>query len=83
MVWFLRRDQQSLVIETRYDHETQDYVVTVTGASGKPKEMRFKTAVAFRAWLRAMDRDLTEDHWTQDGERCVLPEGWPDKPPLM
>lgn len=83
MIWFYTREQQSLRVETRFDNDTQEYVASVFGGSGVPDTKRFQTAVAFRAYLLALEADLATASWKPDGAPHVLPDGWPDKTPLQ
>ena len=40
-------------------------------------------AAAFQQWLKTLEQTLIDDRWTQKGSPEILPEGWPDKLPLM
>jgi len=81
MVWFYTRERQSLSLETRYDNDTQEYVATIVGAAGVPETSRFSDADAFRAWLLALERELTAQQWAPDGAPHILPDGWPARKP--
>lgn len=83
MVWFYKRDHALLSIETRYDNETAEYVATVVHPDGRQQTERFFTREAFRERLMALEQQLQHEHWMPDGPVHVLPDGWPDKPPLM
>jgi hypothetical protein len=82
MLWFYTRDQESLTVETRFDNDTQEYVATITDHGGQGQTKRFATAVSYREWLLNLERDLARQQWTPDGAPHILPDGWPDKPPL-
>jgi len=82
-VWFYKRAQSSLSIETRYDNETAEYVAAVVHPDGRHQTERFLTREAFREWLMALEQQLQHEQWIPDGPPHVLPDGWPDKPPLM
>jgi hypothetical protein len=83
MVWFYKRDQVSLSVETRYDNETAEYVAIVVRPDGRLQTERFLTREAFREWLMALEQQLQHEQWVPDGPVHVLPDGWPHKPPLM
>ena len=83
MVWFYKRDRASLSVETRYNNETAEYVAIVTRPDGRQETERFRTREAFREWLMAMEQQLAHERWEVDGPPHVVPDGWPDKPPLM
>jgi hypothetical protein len=83
MVWFYRRDHVSLSLETRYDNETAEYVVIVSHPDGHQQTERFDRRETLREWLLALEQKLAHERWTADGPPHVLPDGWPDKPPMM
>jgi hypothetical protein len=83
MLWFYRRDRASLSLETRYDNETSEYVAVVVHPDGRRDTERFDRREAFAAWLHAFEKQLDDERWAPDGPAHILPDGWPDKPPLM
>jgi hypothetical protein len=83
MVWFYKRGQASLSIETRYDNEATEYVAIVVHPDGRQQTERFLTREAFRERLMALEQQFQHDQWIPDGPVHVLPDGWPDKLPLM
>jgi len=83
MVWFYKRDQASLSVETRYDNQTAEYLAIVVRPDGLKQSERFRTREAFRQWRTALEQQLQYDQWVADGPVHVLPDGWPYKPPLM
>lgn len=83
MVWFYKRDRVSLSLETRYDNETSEYVAVVIHPDGRRETERFDRGELFRVWLQAFEERLAHDRWAPDGPAHILPDGWPDKPPLM
>ena len=83
MVWFYKRGQVSLSLETRYDNETEEYVAIVVRPDGRQETERFLTREAFRERLQALEQQLQHEHWVPDGPVHVLPDGWPHKPLLM
>jgi hypothetical protein len=83
MVWFYRRDGSSLSLETRFDNDTAEYVAAVVYPDGRQQIERFRTREAFRERLMALEQQLQHEHRASDGPAHVLPDGWPDKPPLM
>jgi len=83
MVWFYKRDRVSLSVETRYNNQTAEYVAIIFHPDGRQQIERFDTGPAFREWLMALEQRLAHEQWTPDGPAHVLPDGWPDKPPLM
>jgi hypothetical protein len=83
MVWFYKRGQTSLSLETRYDNETSEYVAIAVLPDGNRQEERFGRRELFAAWLKEFEERLANDRWSADGPVHILPDGWPDKPPLM
>ena len=83
MVWFYKRDSASLCLETRYDNETFEYVAVVVHADGRQETQRFDRRESFSEWLKAFEERLQSERWASDGRAHILPDGWPDKPPMM
>ena len=83
MIWFYKRDRVSLSLETRYDNETNEYVAIVVHPDGRRETERFATRDGFGTWLKAFEERLTNERWAADGPVHILPDGWPDKPPMM
>jgi hypothetical protein len=83
MIWFYKRGHASLSLETRYDNTTADYVAIAVYPDGRRETERFKRREEFAAWLEAFEERLSHEQWGPDGPPHVIPDGWPDKPPLM
>lgn len=83
MIWFYERDKMALRLETRYDNKTAEYVAVLHHPDGRQEWQRFHQLEAFRQWLRTLEQALAADRWRQKGSPDILPDGWPDKPPLM
>ena len=83
MVWFYKRDRASLSLETRYDNETSEYVAVVFHPDGRRETERFDRRESFSAWLQKFEQRLAKEQWASDGPVHILPDGWPDRPPLM
>ena len=83
MLWFYERDKIVLRLETRYDNTTAEYVALLHHPGGRQELLRFSTLVAFRQWLLTLEETLAADRWTQKGAPDILPDGWPDRLPLM
>jgi hypothetical protein len=83
MVWFYKRGQVSLSLETRYDNDTSEYLAVVTYPDGRQQTERFDRRELFRAWLKAYEDRLASEQWAADGPPHILPDGWPGKLPLM
>jgi hypothetical protein len=75
MVWFYKRDQASLSVETRYDNETAEYVAIVVRPDGLKQSERFLTREAFREWLIALEQQLQYEQWVT-GWPGPCPAGW-------
>ena len=83
MLWFYRRDQASLSLETRYDNDASQYVAIVVHPDGRRDIERFDRRESFAAWVIAFEKRVDAERWAPDGPAHILPDGWPDKPPLM
>jgi hypothetical protein len=76
MLWFYRRSDGDLRIETRFDSATSEYVLEVAWPMRPTVTERFPTSVAFEARLLALERELDKEEWRQVGSPEVLPHGW-------
>ncbi len=79
MVWFWTRDSQELKVETRYDNDTLEFVVTVESVQGIPKTERFKNMDDFRNRLIELEEHLEADRWKNTGPPLLIPEGFPHR----
>jgi hypothetical protein len=77
MLWFYRRDEELITIETRVDEATHEYVLIMQTADNQKTEERFKNLVAFKDRLLAAERRLAGERWTQAGPPVLLLDGWP------
>jgi hypothetical protein len=76
MVWFYRRSDVSLRIETRFDSATNEYVLEVEWPGRPVVKERFKETAAFDTRVLELERQLDEEHWQQVGSPEILPHGW-------
>lgn len=75
MVWIYLRGSESLRVETRFDNETNEYVLNVYREDGTQQAARFKDAALFQARLETLEKDLDRESWQADGVR-LLRDGW-------
>jgi hypothetical protein len=80
MVWFWKRDNEELRVETRYDNATQEFIVTLQFGNGATQSERFARRSAFEARLIALERDLGAERWASTGPPQFLPDGFPRRP---
>jgi hypothetical protein len=76
MLWFFDRDEESLRLETRYDNDTAEVVVTVHHPDGHEHRQRFADNNALQQWLETFELHLTLQHWTGRSGPVILPYGW-------
>jgi hypothetical protein len=80
MVWFWTRDKDELEVETRYDNETSEFVVSVVSPKDERRDTeRFKDIEAFRARLVLLERQLEAKSWQHSGPPLFIPEGFPNR----
>ena len=79
MLWFFERDAERVTVETRYDNQTSEIIITLQWPGGRVHTERFVDAEACATWLRATEQQLQEEHWTRNGPPIVLPYGWRDR----
>lgn len=76
MVWIFYRNDEVTRIETRFDNESDTYILHVTRAGGAESTERFTDHAAFDARVLALERQLAEARWILQGGPRVLPDGW-------
>lgn len=80
MIWLYEKDAQALRIETRYDNGAREYVLTVHRSDGAETE-RYGALEDFRQRLLALEKTLTDEHWTRSGPPVIDPDGFPNTRP--
>jgi hypothetical protein len=79
MVWFWMRGSEQLQLETRYDNDTEEFVVTVISSDGNSRTERFTDLKAFRARLVLLEEQLEAKAWRNSGPPLLVPEGFPNR----
>jgi hypothetical protein len=79
MVWFWVRDGEQLQVETRYDDDAREFVVTIRSANGPTQSERYRTLEAFRARLIALERSLETERWENSEPPLIVPDGFPKR----
>lgn len=80
MIWLYEKNENALRIETRYDNQTREYVLTVHRADGSETE-RYAALETFRQRLLALEKTLVDQRWRRAGPPLFDPEGWPSDRP--
>jgi hypothetical protein len=75
MLWIYKRGSESIRVETRYDNDSEEYVLISDPEDGTQQAERFKDPIAFRTRLEALEKQLERDSWQSDGVR-LLRDGW-------
>lgn len=76
MIWFFNRDNEELRVETRFDNDTHEFVVTVRFPSGLSETERFSTLERCRARLIALEHRLENERWTNSGPPLFVADGF-------
>lgn len=77
MLWTYARSQESLRLETRFDRDTEEYVLIFQGESGGQQHIeRFKDAALFQSRLVSLEKQLERDGWHSSGAPVFLRDGW-------
>jgi hypothetical protein len=76
MVWFYKRADGALRIETRFDSATNEYVLEVAWPGRPVVTERVSDTAAFDSRVLALERQLEEENWQQVGSPEILPHGW-------
>ena len=77
MLWFYRRDEDLITVETRFDEATSEYVLIMQTADHDQTIERFKDLRAFQDRLVRAEEQLAQDRWKQAGAPVFLLDGWP------
>ena len=75
MIWFWSRAKDRLQLETRFDTDTSEYLLTIRYPDGRQEFERFRDEMSFRNRLASLERQLESDHWVQSGKPAAGPEG--------
>jgi len=75
MLWIYQRGPESLRVETRFDKDTDEYVLIVYREDGTQQAERFKDPASFRTRLEMLEKQLDRERWHSDGVR-LLDDGW-------
>lgn len=76
MIWLYEKEDDAIRLETRYDNEQQEYVLTVyRGETGETE--RYERLDDFRQRLLALEKQLTDERWQRAGDPVLDPDGWP------
>ena len=76
MVWFYKRADAALRIETRFDPSASEYVLELTWPGRPVVTERFRDTAAFETSVLALEQQLETEHWEQVGGPEILPHGW-------
>jgi hypothetical protein len=79
MVWLWARGQESLQLETRYDTDSAEFVMTLMWPDNRVQVERFTDLAAFRARLVEMEQKLKAERWKNAGPPVILADGWPHR----
>jgi hypothetical protein len=81
MLWFLRREDETIQIEARYDNDTLEYVAIVRYPDGTHHTERFLEQAVYREWLQAVERRLEREGWRYEGPPALIPDAFPTRKP--
>ena len=76
MIWAFGRADEVLRLETRRDKGDGAYVVVIEWTDRPPETERYPDFQTYQARLRALETQLSAEHWTQLGDPKILPDGW-------
>lgn len=67
MIWFFKRNDDEVRLETRYDGASAEYLLIQQPRDGRPDIERFKDIVAFRVRLLELDTQFASALWRRRG----------------
>ena len=77
MLWFYRRGDELITVETRFDNATGEYLLVMQTADHQQTVERFKDLSQFKERLLRAEEKLASERWAQAGSPVLLPDGWP------
>jgi hypothetical protein len=77
MLWFYRRGDDLITVETRFDNATREYLLVMQTADHQQTVERFDNLAAFKDRLLRAEEKLAKERWAQAGPPVLLPDGWP------
>jgi hypothetical protein len=79
MIWFWSRAKEKLQLETRFDNDSREYVLTIRYPDNRQEFERFPDVASFQKRLTSLEGQLEADHWVQAGTPAFDPSGFPKK----
>jgi hypothetical protein len=79
MIWFWSRESEKLQLETRFDNDTNEYLLTIRYSDDRQEFERFPDVASFQQRLTSLERKLEADRWVQSGTPAFDPSGFPRK----
>ena len=76
MVWFFNRENEEMQVETHFDNETSEFVVTLRFQNGSSETERFASFERCRARLVALEHRLENDRWKNSGPPLFIAGGF-------
>jgi hypothetical protein len=76
MIWLFSRGDEAVRIETRYDNQSQEYILDIAWMDRPATAERFQDLAQFKARVLVVEDQLSTEHWTQVGGPEILPHGW-------
>jgi hypothetical protein len=76
MIWFFERGDQAVELETRFDRDAREYVLTITWPDARALTERYRALDEFRTRVDALQRELDAERWTQRGSPTLITGDW-------
>jgi hypothetical protein len=76
MIWFFKRGQDVVRLETRMEPVTAEYVLTIIWADNRETIERYQTVDAFTKRLLILETQLANERWSQSDSPKILLEPW-------
>jgi hypothetical protein len=76
MIWFFERGDQAVTLETRFDRDGNEYVLTIKWPDARALTERYLALDEFRERLAALQHELDSDRWTQRGSPTLIATDW-------
>jgi hypothetical protein len=76
MIWLFERGDEALEIETIYNSDSGEYLMTVKRPDGTHQTERFQHVATFRDRLERLEALLNGERWVANGSPSSLHDAW-------
>jgi hypothetical protein len=76
VIWFFQRADEEMRVITRFDRNSEEYVVEIEWPQRDKIIERYTDYGAFNVRVQRLHMELLESRWAQNGTPAVMNDGW-------